>query len=208
MRLQAIFGGTFDPVHPGHIDICLQAHIYLGVGNILLMPNSSPPHKNHNQATPYHRLAMLKLATQDHQCLEVSELEMKRAGVSYSSDTVSELVKSSIRPVFIMGWDSFKQLHHWHEYQSILAESHFCVFNRSKQASRQAIMTQSQFLNLEWLDEPHFEPNKGGQLVYCESMIPNIESNRIRLKISDGQVLKSQLHPKVSEYIKEHKLYE
>lgn len=208
MRLQAIFGGTFDPVHPGHIDICLQAYSYLGVGNVILIPNSNPPHKNHNKATPYQRLAMLKLATHKHDCLEVSELELKREGLSYTSKTVSELIKASIRPIFILGWDSFKNLQNWHQYQSILNESHFCVFNRANQASLQTIMTQSKILNLEWLDRPQFDPERGGQVVYCDTKLPDIESSQIRRTIRLGKMFKSLLHPKVSEYITEQKLYE
>jgi nicotinate-nucleotide adenylyltransferase len=112
-----IFGGTFNPIHLGHLLIAQDAVEAFGLSKVLFVPAATPPHKRvESLATDRHRLAMVKLATRDNPSFEVSDIELCRGGVSYTIDTVWTLRKLHPRAelFLLIGSDSLNEFHTWH----------------------------------------------------------------------------------------------
>ena len=127
-----LFGGTFDPVHRAHISAARSVSRVLGEAPVHLLPNSVPPHRPQPLANGEQRLAMLKLACQGHPQLIPDDWELKQSGPSYSLLTLQHYRKQiGERPlVFMIGADSFANLHHWHHWQDYAALCHLAVVPR------------------------------------------------------------------------------
>ncbi len=128
-----IFGGTFDPVHTGHLELALQAKDKFNLDQVLFIPAYMSPHKQGQPLTAaVHRLAMLDLALQDIPEFSVSMAEIKRKSVSYSIDTVNFLLETQADSelYLIMGADTFLDLNTWKEYRRLASLCHMLVGNR------------------------------------------------------------------------------
>ncbi len=127
-----LFGGTFDPVHRAHISAARSVSRVLGEAPVHLLPNSVPPHRPQPLANGEQRLAMLKLACKGHPQLIPDDWELKQSGPSYSLLTLQHYRKQiGERPlVFMIGADSFANLHHWHHWQDYAALCHLAVVPR------------------------------------------------------------------------------
>lgn len=128
-----IFGGTFNPIHNGHISLAEQL---LGKGildKVLFMVSARPPHKNEPQVSPEERLEMVRLALSDKENMEPCDLEFKRAGNSYTVDTMAEIrtLYKEDKVFFVLGADSFVQLPDWKEPERLFKEVAFIVSDRS-----------------------------------------------------------------------------
>jgi nicotinate-nucleotide adenylyltransferase len=133
-RRLGIFGGTFDPVHYGHLICAEQLREAIGLGLVLFVPSSSPPHK---QAPPaasaVHRLEMARLATRDRDCFAVSDIEIQKGGVSYTIDTVRLIRDTYGKDVelwLLMGMDAYLDLPMWKEPEAIVSQCSFGVARR------------------------------------------------------------------------------
>lgn len=123
MRKIAIFGGTFNPIHNGHLHLCRSIAKEISFDQVILIPSCKPPHKNTpDLVADAHRLAMCRLAVQDDPLFAVSDLEIKRQGVSYTVDTIRDL--KALYPddqlYFLMGSDMLLYFAHWYCYEEIL----------------------------------------------------------------------------------------
>ncbi len=130
-----ILGGTFDPIHLGHLRIAEESGEALALEKVFLVPSSSPPHKSMQPVSPFHhRLAMVKIAAEGSPLLEALDLEGRRQGYSYSIETLKEL-KTMFRPepelFFILGIDAFLEIETWKEYKSLFEYAHFAVIQRA-----------------------------------------------------------------------------
>ena len=118
-----ILGGTFNPVHLGHLILAQNAVEILDLSTLIFLPCASPPHKDVTTAiAPAHRLAMLELALADHAAFSVSDLEIQRGGTSYTIDSVTELAQrhTNARMSFLIGSDSLRELHQWKDIDRLL----------------------------------------------------------------------------------------
>lgn len=131
-RLTGILGGTFDPVHNGHLRMALECYERLELAEVKLVPLYAPPHRDKPYASPEHRMAMLELAISDTQGLEIDDCELKRQEVSFTIDTVKYFRKQSVDgPLcLLMGTDAFHTLHTWHNWQQILDYVHIVIAER------------------------------------------------------------------------------
>ncbi|MGI9322571.1 MAG: nicotinate-nucleotide adenylyltransferase [Pseudomonadales bacterium] len=129
----AIFGGTFDPVHLGHL-ACAKAIADLNKDiSVLLVPDRQPPHRAEPTATPEDRLAMLKLAVADLPRIHIDCRELQRPGPSYSCDTLKSFRKeygAAMPLLFVMGLDAYKTLPEWHDWQTLTDLAHLLVLAR------------------------------------------------------------------------------
>ncbi len=130
-----VLGGTFDPVHHGHLDAADAARKALALTTVVLMPSRRPPHKTSPARTSgYHRFAMAALASSVHAGLRVSDLELRSSEPSYTSLTLQRLAQAGHAPsrlFFILGSDAFAEIAHWHDYPALLRRSHFAVVARA-----------------------------------------------------------------------------
>jgi nicotinate-nucleotide adenylyltransferase len=202
MKRIGIFGGTFNPIHMGHMimaeKVCQQHHL----SNILFMPAYIPPHKYVNDlAEAHHRYQMIKAVISGKSKFEVSDLEIKRKGKSYTIDTVQEILDhygKDCEVFLIMGADSLNELELWKNIKRLSQLCHFVIVNRpgfKTEASTRLveIIGSNNILDMERL---RVEINPVG-----------ISSTDIRKRLNDGVQIKDLVPECVEGYIKEHSLY-
>ncbi len=131
-----IFGGTFDPVHLGHMRPVLEVYETLGLGELRLIPAHVPPHRSTPQFTPELRLELLRRAAADVPGFVVDTRELERSGKSYMVDTLASLREEfPTRPLcLILGMDSFLSLPSWHRWEQLADYAHLVVMDRPGQA--------------------------------------------------------------------------
>jgi nicotinate-nucleotide adenylyltransferase len=134
-RKIGIFGGTFDPIHIGHLRSVEETADRLHLDRIFLIPSARPPHKRRAGMTSFRdRLKMTQLAVEDNKLIDVLDIEGKRSGPSYTVDTLENLrneMGSSVNFFFLLGMDAFLDIESWHRYDRLLKLAGFVVFSRS-----------------------------------------------------------------------------
>ena len=133
MKKMALFGGTFDPIHRGHISMALRLADTLGLDEIILMPTFVPPHKvKHSMADAAHRLAMCRIAASAHPNLSVSDMEITRGGASFTVDTLTALTARHPDAEWhlIVGADMFCTLRSWYRFEDIAKMATVCTVPR------------------------------------------------------------------------------
>jgi len=130
----ALFGGTFNPIHNAHLRAAEEIREVLDLERVLFIPSADPPHKRAGEermAPAAQRLAWVRAATAGNPAFEVDPLELERPGPSYTADTLQHFAdRFPGRPLFILGWDAFAEMHTWHEPERILALADLAVFTR------------------------------------------------------------------------------
>jgi nicotinate-nucleotide adenylyltransferase len=132
MRKIGIFGGSFDPVHFGHLRPALEILEALSLDHMRFIPSGQPPHRDAPVASAEQRLAMVRAAIQDEPRFQVDERELKREAPSYSFDTLSELRREHPhdRLVLVLGLDAFQGFTTWHRWKEILELTHLIIAHR------------------------------------------------------------------------------
>jgi len=127
-----LFGGTFDPIHNGHLRTAFELLQALKLGEVRFMPTGNPPHRDHTLADAAQRLAMVRAAVADQPGFTVDDREVRRTGLSYSVDTLTELrAEFPQRPLcLLLGMDAFLGLPNWHRWKEILELAHVVVAHR------------------------------------------------------------------------------
>ena len=129
-----LFGGTFDPIHNGHLEMAERALRVFGLDRIWFIPCRIPPHKDASGVSdPFHRYAMVALATQDNGRFVPSAMELRTAGTSYTIRTVSQVrerLGGSAEIYFLMGMDSWREIETWKDYQLLLDSCSFILLPR------------------------------------------------------------------------------
>lgn len=194
----AVFGGTFNPVHNGHIHIAKEFLRSLNCDKMIIIPTKTPPHKKaHDLASGADRLNMCKLAFDFDKRIEVSGMEINRDGPSYTSCTLRELKElyPNSTLYFIMGTDMLITIEQWYNYKEIFALAVLCAGSRDKN-------------EYEKLKEYAEKLEKDGANVIIEDIKPIIiSSTQIRRRLSTGRDTENMLPDKVYNYIKRKGLY-
>lgn len=128
----ALLGGTFDPVHYGHLRFASEARAALGLSEVHLVPSATPPHRALPEASAADRVAMLELAIREFPGLRIDARELRRGGPSYTVDTLAELRTAHPRAplVLLLGADAFRDLTGWHQWRRLFALAHLVVAPR------------------------------------------------------------------------------
>jgi nicotinate-nucleotide adenylyltransferase len=197
-----VFGGTFDPVHTGHIEVALAAAEKIGAKKVVLIPARRSPHKNLKPIAPDNdRIAMLKIAIVGKGLFQISPVELNRAEPSYTIDTIRQL-KQRLGGDCILYWligaDMLESLPKWHQIDELLNECNICVMNRGgfKKPDFDRLTAKLSKDNIEKL-----------QKNTIETPLIEISSTEIRRKILNNEDASKYLHPEVLNYIKSHRLY-
>jgi nicotinate-nucleotide adenylyltransferase len=212
-----VLGGTFNPVHYGHLAAAEEVRERLKLDRILFIPSFLPPHK-HDEEMPSAaaRLEMVRLAVAENAHFTVSDIEVQRGGRSYTLDTLQSL--RSMHPLaglfFITGIDSFLDIRSWYQWEKLLALSAFVVLSRPGHLFEELVKID--FMNaaareLSALDRGELDQTvvrTGAFTVHLE-MIPHydISSTDIRKRIHEGRSIKYLLPDAVENYIIKNKLY-
>ncbi len=204
-----ILGGTFDPIHNGHIQIAETVLNTLQLKCIELIPCFQPPHRHQPIASAADRLAMVKLAIQSHPQLHANEIEMDRQGISYSVDTLTALRKQMPhQPLcFIFGADAFSAFHRWHEWQKIPALVHLIIVGRPNAELPSDPDIQTLLRNNQTNDVTDLQKNSAGKIYFLNNALIDISATQIRQLIQSGEKNIIELDKSVEKYIAEHGVY-
>jgi len=221
------FGGSFDPIHRGHISLAQTAAQRYSLRQVLFVPNNVPPHKQKQPITAFvHRYAMVVLATQEEKQFVPSLLEAPagpgaggaKNAVNYSIDTIRRL-KASLRKAdrifFLIGVDAFRDIAQWREAQALLAECDFVVASRPGYSLRDVAEALPENLRpSSSVTRPFHKQPATGDLVLpgvtlhlLEGVNQNVSATTIRAAAAQGKPLARWLDPRVAGYIKKTGLY-
>ncbi len=192
----AIFGGTFNPPHIGHLQIARFAAENLNFDKVLVMPAKTPPHKEDAFATPKQRLEMCRLAFSDIEGVEVSDAELSLSGKSYTVKTLQSLAKKGINyPSLIIGADSLLQFSTWYEYKEILRLASLTVYCRAGTNTEQLNAVADRLREL------------GGNITLIDYQPIGISSTMVRETLLKNGSGEGKLLPEIEEYIRKENLY-
>jgi len=191
-----ILGGTFDPIHEGHVAAARFAMECAHLDRVLFIPTGRPPHRTAALAPEGDRLAMVRLAIEDQPRFEVSDMEIKRGGLSYTADTMAELHR--LNPdddlFLILGWDAARLFRTWHEPDRVASLGSIVILSR-----------------------PGTDPPTGSEMtalglrpervIKCSGGTPDISGSALRGEIAAGRPVTGKLPAAVERYIAERGLY-
>lgn len=206
-----LLGGTFNPVHLGHLHAAAEVRRRFSLDRVLLIPSSLPPHKRAGDvASPDHRLQMVRLAVRGRTGFEVSAVEIEAGGRSYSIDTLAAVGK--LYPEadlhFIMGIDAFLEFKTWKEYRRVLDGCRLIVISRPgfRLEDARDVLEEAEQPRICSLSGPA-APDPGCSIYLMEMKALNISSSEIRKRIREQRPFNELVEPAVEKYIKENELY-
>jgi nicotinate-nucleotide adenylyltransferase len=216
-----LLGGSFNPIHNGHLAIAGLVRDKLGLHRMVFIPTGHPPHKQDGSLAPANdRYEMVRLATADTQSFDLSDIELRRTGKSYTIDTVRALQHqygSSSDLYFLIGLDAFLDLPHWKDPQDLLRLCRFVVVPRPGQSFQSlAMMPLLPPLNIHALAQLDTgeSPRLDIAIPSCRDIICltiplcSVSASDIRQRIRRGMPLANLLPPLVESYILQHRLYQ
>ena len=197
MTRLGVLGGTFDPIHFGHLDAAEAARSALTLDEVLLLPAHDPPHRPADpHTTAFHRFALVALAIQDRRGFRASDLELRRSGPSYTVTTLRELHAAgwaASQIFFILGSDAFAEIATWYQYPAVLDCANFAVITRSGAAIEPAVRRP---------------PSATGTGIYhVEARTRDVSSTLIRSRLAAGQAIDDLVPAAVAAHIRAHHLY-
>ncbi|MCH7517292.1 MAG: nicotinate-nucleotide adenylyltransferase [Bacteroidetes bacterium] len=190
MSKVGIFGGTFDPIHHGHLITAQSVREIRDLDKIIFIPSFISPHKaDVNSASTEHRMNMLKLAAEEVDFFEVSDYEIKKKGISYTIDTLKEFKKKNDELEFIIGYDNIFKFHTWKNPDEIMKITSILVLKRKSS-----------------LPPPH-EDKYVKSAIFVETRGIEISATDIRKRAKQGMPIHYLVPEKVKEYIYSFNLY-
>jgi nicotinate-nucleotide adenylyltransferase len=181
-----ILGGTFDPIHLGHLAAARAAMDCQRLDRVLFIPTGVPPHRPTTVAGAQQRIEMVRLAIDDEKGFEVSDIEVRRKGLSYTVDTLRELrrIHPNDELFLILGWDAAKLFSSWHEPDEVRRLASLLIVTR-----------------------PGSGPPTGTSDIVCERPTPDISASELRRALASGERVTDMLPEAVAAYIARNRLY-
>lgn len=189
-----VLGGTFDPIHVGHLISAEGVRTELDLDRVIFVPAAMPPHKSAPEVSDArHRLEMVRIAVEGNPAFEVSELELRRGGTSYTIDTVRQLKAefgAGVELFFLMGGDGLLEITTWKDYRSLFEECVVVVFPRPG------------------LDLSQVDPAIRRRVRVVPTCEVGVASRDIRTRVRDGKSIRYLVPPGVEAYVHAKNLYE
>lgn len=208
-RRIGILGGTFDPVHIGHLRSAVEVAEALQLDELRLIPSARPPHRNAPQVSAQDRLAMVTLAVADADVLEVDDRELQRDKPSYSIDTLESLrseLGSDDQLFLLLGWDAFCGLPSWQRWEELLQHCHILVLQRPD-ADSEAPEALRDLLAARSVSTPSALEGAGGQIAFIWQTPLAVSATQIRALLASGKSARFLVPDTVLAYIHAHGLY-
>ena len=213
-RRMGILGGTFDPIHVGHLAVAAAACRALKLDEVVVIPSHLPPHRPHAPiASGYDRFAMVALALVQEDAYRVSDLELSAGGPSYTSMTLETLKRKGEHPsqiFFIAGADAFAEIASWRDYPDVLDGSHFVVVSRPGHQASDLLQQLPDIASRMRFPDTALDdaaPPDGTFVWLVDATTPNISSSDIRQHVSGGRSVDGLVPGSVAAYIDRHQLY-
>jgi nicotinate-nucleotide adenylyltransferase len=196
-----ILGGTFDPIHIGHLALADEAQVTLGLEQVLFVPNADPPHKQeHPPTAAAHRAAMVGLAIADRPAYVLDRIELERPGPSYAVETVAALAERSRRegrpePWFLLSAEALEEFHTWREPERVLELCRIGVARRPG----------AEPLDRHWAEREY--PGRADRFAFMSGPQLDVSATAIRERVRAGGSVAHLVPPAVLEYIEMQQLY-
>ncbi|MDX1388493.1 MAG: GTPase ObgE [Acidobacteriota bacterium] len=219
-RPTAILGGSFDPVHSGHLHVAEWVRRVFSLDEVVLVPCATPAIKTHALSSVEHRVAMLRLAIEGKASLSISTIELDRGGVSYTIETLRAIVNENldVAPLFVVGMDWLPEITSWRGYQELLAEFDLVAVDRPAGEIERTKTTLDDEIAERIVEVPGREngisefdgppPGSGGRIFHIAIPPMDVSSSVVRTRIAEGASLAGLVPPGVARYIQEHGLYQ
>jgi nicotinate-nucleotide adenylyltransferase len=209
-----VFGGSFDPVHLGHLVPAVRACETFSFDALHFVPAGRPPHRSSTMAPFAHRFAMLALATAPHDRLLVSDVELAGDGPTYTVETLQRFRRSTAADhlYFVLGSDSFAQIATWHRWQELVELAHLVVLHRDTAWSEElrAAVPEALHARLRTVTPGAAvpDPPPGRREIYLLDHEPfPISATGLRERLRAGAAIDELVPPEVGRYIAKHRLY-
>lgn len=202
MNKLGLFGGTFDPIHQGHLHIARAFADELQLDTVIFLPAGDPYHKNTLQASAHHRIAMIERAIADDSRFAVSDCDVVRQGATYTFDTIQIFRQQfpNTQLYWLLGMDSLLQLHTWKRWQTLVQQTHIAVAARPNESLAQAPRELHAWLG---------QALQNGSLHLLQAPLCPISSSEVRRQLKQQHHVDEHLLPRqVLQYIKQHHLYQ
>lgn len=210
-ELMALFGGTFDPIHFGHLRPVEQLAREIGLEKVILLPNNVPPHRPQPEATPAQRLKMAQLAVQGNPLFSVNSRELQRNTPSYTIETLETLRKEhgTQQPLaFIIGQDSLLTLYKWHRWECLLDLCHLVVLARPGYARELDTPKLQRWYDAHKTEDAgQLRQRPHGFIYQANTPLLNISATEIRQRRHEGRDCSDLLPFSVERYIESQGLY-
>lgn len=209
-RRIGILGGTFDPIHCGHLDVGRVAERTLALTRVYVIPSNVPPHRRQTFASAFHRFAMTAMAVADHANWRVSDLELRNSGPSFTAVTLKQFHDRGYPPselFFIIGADAFMDIATWRDYPKILDWTHFAVVSRPGHPAG-ALRYRLPALSARMVHPP-IEPMQEMDplIVLIDESTADVSSTTIRDRRAQHLSIAGMVAPRVEQHIEQHGLY-
>lgn len=206
-----IFGGTFDPIHNGHLRAAEEVGESFSLEKIYFVPVFIPPHKKDQKISGVEdRLNMVRLAIKGNSFFKLSDIEVKRGGISYSMDTIKSMEKKFEELYYLIGVDAFSEIHTWHQYTDLFYHTNFIVMVRPSHARESGLRMFPSHVrkHIKALDDRTFE-HVSGKRVHLQLVTQlDISATRIRFFTGEGKSIRYLVPSQVEKYIKGKELYQ
>jgi nicotinate-nucleotide adenylyltransferase len=204
-----LLGGTFDPIHFGHLDAAAAAQQALALDEVRFIPSHDPPHRPSDpRASAFHRFALVALAIEGQASYRADDLELRRDGPSYTTDTLRDVHAEGWSPLqifFILGADAFAEIATWREFPAVLDAANFVVIARpGTSLDDAAARTPALRARLQRADGA----TKDTKIFLLEARTRDVSSTAIRARLAAGQAIDDLVPAAVARHIVAHKLYD
>jgi nicotinate-nucleotide adenylyltransferase len=209
-RRVGILGGTFDPIHCGHVDIGDAAQAALDLTELHVVTSHLPPHRPAPETSSYHRFAMVALTTIERPTWRASDLELRHEAPSYTSRTLHKFHDRGYEPTqlfFVIGADAFAEIPTWRDYPNILESAHFVVVSRPH-APAPALVERLPRLAGRMLTDANDVVASGVPVIFLiDAATADVSSTAIRSRLATGVPIDGMVPARVQQHIEQHGLY-
>ncbi|MBZ0270944.1 nicotinate-nucleotide adenylyltransferase [bacterium] len=210
-RAIGILGGTFNPVHFGHLHAAARAREALSLDEVIFIPSALPPHKPSNGASGAHRMAMVRLAIKDEPAFSASDIEIARGGSSYTFDTLTQLAaaRPDARFVFLLGTDAWREIGTWYRFPEVLRLADWGVLRRPGGPMEPLAVSLGVAADTFSMDADGAlaDRSTGAWIRLVEIPPLDVSSTHVRERIRRGAPIGDLVPAAVAAYIETHGLY-
>ena len=208
-RRIGLLGGTFDPIHAGHLDLAAAAERALQLTQVIVIPANVPPHRPKPLTSSFHRFAMVALAVAGRRGWRASDLELRFEAPSYTATTLRRFHERGYQPnelFFLIGADAFRDISTWRDFPSILDRAHFAVVARPRHPVA-ALREHLPALAAQMIDASEGVIPAKPSIILIDSATADVSSTAIRASLARGVGIDGLVDPRVQQHIEQHGLY-
>jgi nicotinate-nucleotide adenylyltransferase len=209
-RRIGLLGGTFDPIHMGHIDLASLAQAALSLSHVLVIPANVPPHRTKPLASSFHRFAMVALAVAGRPGWRASDVELRHEAPSYTATTLRRFHQRGYDPgelFFLIGADAFADIATWREYPQILDRAHFAVVSRPTYSVSQLQERLPELTDRMIGAGQHAALPSRPSIILINGATADVSSTAIRERLTQGASIAGMVDDRVRQHIEQHGLY-